>query len=130
MVLDTNIIISALLFGGNPRLILQLVITRRMQAITSPPLLAELLDVLSKKFSFSKRSLKLTERKIKQDFIIVYPSKQVEILKDNNPDNRVLETGLEGNCHYIITGDRELLELHTFKGIRIINAHQFFNMQN
>jgi len=130
VLIDTNIIVSALLFGGKPGEILKLVITKRIEAATSPPLLAELLDVLAKKFSFSKKTLKLTERKIKQSFTIVYPTKQINILKDNNPDNRVLEAALEGNCSYIITGDKELLELNTFKRIRIINAHQFLNIQD
>lgn len=130
VLIDTNIIISGLLFGGKPREILALVITRRIEAITSPPLLAELLDVLAKKFFFSKKTLKLTEQKIKQSFIMVHPRKQVEILKDNNPDNRVLEAALEGDCSYIVTGDRELLRLNTFNGIRIMNAHRFLDMQD
>ncbi len=128
VLIDTNVIISALLFGGKPREILKLAITKHIEAVTSPPLLAELLDVLSKKFSFPKETLKLTEHKIKQSFRMVHPIKQVDILNDNNPDNRVLEAALEGNCRYIITGDKELLALGSFEDVTILTANKFLNL--
>jgi len=126
IVLDTNIIISALLFGGKPREILKLVISKRLIAITSPPLLAELLDVLAKKFSFPKKALKLVEAKLKKSFKIVYPIKIINVL--HSPDDRVLEATVEGNCDYIITGEKELLELAIFQDMTIIDAYQFLNL--
>lgn len=128
VVLDTNIIISALLFGGKPRTMLKLVVTKRIIALSSPPLLAELLDVLAKKFSFPKKALKIVEQKIKKSFKIVHPAKAIHVL--NSPDDRVLEAALEGNYDYIITGDKELLELRSFHNIKVVNAHQFLNFFN
>lgn len=126
VVLDTNIIISALLFGGKPRTILKLVVTKRIIAATSPPLLAELLDVLAKKFSFPEKALKLVEQKIKKNFKIVHPAKAINVL--DSPDDRVLEAAFEGNCDYIITGDKELLELNPFNHIKILTADEFLNL--
>lgn len=126
VVLDTNVIISALLFGGKPRNILKLALTKQVLAVTSPPLLAELLDVLAKKFSFSKEAIKLIEQKIKKSFKVVHPTEVVNVL--HSPDDRVLEATLEGNCEYIITGDKELLGLRSFQNIKIITPEQFLKI--
>jgi len=53
IVLDTNILISAILFGGNPQKILSLIIDNKIQAFISPFIIFELKEVLRKKFNFS-----------------------------------------------------------------------------
>lgn len=55
VVLDTNILISAIIFGGKPNQVLLLVLKDKIQAITSPILLAELREVLNKKFPLSEK---------------------------------------------------------------------------
>ena len=87
--------------------------------VTSPFLLAELNEVLTKKFKFSRSKIRLIEAKIKKKFRVVNPGIIIDVL-GNNPDNHVLEAALTGNCQYIITGDREL-DLKSFKGIDIIH---------
>jgi len=123
-VLDTNILVSAIVFGGRPRTIFQSVIQNQITGVTSPFLLAELNEVLTKKFKFSRSKIRLIETKIKKKFRIINPGITIDIL-GNNPDNHVLETAIAGNCQYIITGDRELLDLKFFKGIVIITATEF-----
>lgn len=125
VVLDTNILVSALVFGGNPEEILKLALTKKISAVTSLFLLAELTEILSKKFSFDEKKTLLVVRKIKNTFQVVYPKKEITVLKDNNPDNRVLEAAFEGDCSHIITGDKELLALKKFKNIKILNAKDF-----
>lgn len=124
VVLDTNILVSAVVFGGNPEEILKLSLTKKISAITSLFILAELTEVLSKKFSFSEDKTLLVAQKIKNHFRTVYPKKEITILKDN-PDNRVLEAAIEGNCTRIVTGDKELLNLKKYKNINIITAAEF-----
>lgn len=123
-VLDTNVLVSSLIFGGKPQQAENLVLERKIVGITSPVLLAEFIDVLAKRFSFNEFRLKQTEKKIKKNFIIVKPKTTIKILKDNS-DNRVLEAAVEGGCRYIITGDKELLDLEFFKGIEIITPAKF-----
>lgn len=124
ILLDTNITVSALLFGGKPKEILNRVLKFEIEAITSSQLLSELIEVLIKKFNFSKEKVQLIEELIKKSFIMVYPSKELNIVQDKD-DNHVLEAALEGNCKLIITGDKELLELGYFQGIEIITPEQF-----
>ena len=124
VVLDTNILVSAIVFGGKPRQILSLVLEQKIQAIISPVLLTELVEILTKKFLMSSNDLRLIEKQIRDKFTIVQPKKIIKVLKDE-PDNRVLEAALTGNCQCIITGDRELLVLSVFKEIKIVTAGQF-----
>src|SRR5690348_14693110 len=104
VVLDTNILISAAGFGGKPRTILLMILDGDLQAITSPILIAELEDVVTKKFPHLSKDFERVIRQLKQKFIIVKPKKALHVVKDD-PDNRVLEAAMEGNCEYIITGD-------------------------
>lgn len=124
VVLDTNILVSSLIFGGKPQQTENLVLERKIVGITSLVLLAEFIDVLAKRFYFNEFRLRQTEKKIKKNFIIVKPRATIKVLKDNS-DNRVLEAAVEGDCRYIITGDKELLSLKSFKGIKIITPGQF-----
>ncbi len=124
ILLDTNVIISALVFGGKPRKILESVQRFKIEAVISPQLLSELSEVLTKKFGFNKEKIQLTEGLIKRCFKQIYPSQQFDVFKDKD-DNRVLEAAVEGKCNIIITGDKELLELAHFKDIEIMTPEEF-----
>lgn len=124
IVLDTNVLISSLIFGGKPRRIFQKVLNNKIKAITSQYLLTELYEILIKKFRYPPEKLKLLDIKLKKNFKIVYPAKTIKILKDK-PDNRVLEAAVEGKCQFIITGDKELLSLGIYKNIKIVNPNKF-----
>lgn len=127
VVLDTNIIISALVFGGKPEQIYNLVLEKQILVITSPILLAELTEILIKKFKFNAIKMKQLERIIKKHFKLVYPDKIINVVADED-DNRVLEAAIEGKCGYIVTGDKKLLDLGSFKKIEIITADQFLHL--
>lgn len=124
VVLDTNVLVSSLIFGGKPQQTENLILEKKMVGIISPVLLAEFTDVLAKRFSFNESRLRQAEKKIKKNFVIVKPRATIKILKDD-ADNRVLEAAVEGDCRFIITGDKELLDLKSFKGIKIITPSRF-----
>jgi len=124
---DTNILISAILFGGKPREILHLIHQRKIVGVSSPILLAELADVLSKKFKFEQKKIKFYLHKLNLILQIVHPQKEIHVLKDE-PDNRVLEAAIAGNCNYIITGDKELLKLKKYKQVKILKSEKFLRI--
>lgn len=122
--LDTNIIVSAIVFGGKARDILRLVLRKQIVAYISPVLIAELFEVLSKKFLFTKEMLHVTEKQIKRNFVIYQPTRRIVILKDE-PDNRLLELAIECGCPVIITGDKDLLKLGKYKKVSIYSIRQW-----
>ena len=125
--LDTNIIISAIGFGGLPRNILELILVDKIKAVTSNILLAELEDVITKKFPNLAFEFELLNKKIRKNFQIVKPKEHLKVVRDED-DNKVLEAAIEGKCQYIVTGDKDLLELDSFRGIKILTPEQFLKI--
>lgn len=123
--LDTNIIISAVGFGGIPRNILELVLEDKIKAVTTNILLAELEDVIAKKFP--NIAFELLNKRIRKRFQIVKPKKHLKVARDED-DNRVLEAAIEGKCQYIVTGDKDLLDIKTFQEVKIITAAKFLKI--
>src|SRR5579872_7363409 len=93
VLLDTNVLISALGFGGKPRQILLLVLEKKIKAVTSPILMAEFHEVINKKFPNLTIQLPLIETKLKKIFFIVHPKESLDIVRDKD-DNRVLEAAI------------------------------------
>lgn len=127
ILLDTNVIISALLFGGKPRTILQSVIKKKHIAVTSAILLSELSDVLRKKFAYSKQAVAAVDKQMRKQCALVLPRETIDVL-DDMPDNRVLEAAVEGECGRIITGDTDLLRLGRYRNIRILTPGEFLEV--
>ncbi len=127
VVLDTNILVSAIIWDGKPRQILKLALSKEIRVVISPFIMAELIDVLVKKFGFAPTKITVVEKKIKNIAAMVYPAKSIKILKDA-PDNRVLEAAIAGNCGFVITGDKELLKLGGFQNIKIVSANNFLEI--
>ncbi len=127
VVFDTNVLISAIGFGGKPRVLLLLALQKQILAFTSSILLAEFSEVVNKKFPRLISSLPRIEREIKRTFTIVSPKASISLVKDED-DNRVLEAAVEGKCQFIISGDRDLLDLGVFKRIRIVTSDQFLDL--
>ena len=127
VVLDTNTIISGIGFRGNPRKILDLALEGDVKPVISPILLAELEDVVTKKFPKLKGDLDLINKKIKKKFDIVKPAKSLDVVRDDD-DNRVLEAAVEGKCDYIVTGDRDLLDFKKYKKIKIVKPADFLKL--
>ncbi len=126
VILDTNILISGIGFGGKPREVLHLILDDKIEAITSPILLAELEDVINKKFPKLVYIFALIIKQIKDKFKIVNPQRSLLVSRDED-DNRVLEAAVEGKCSYIITGDKDLLDLKNFKNIKIVTSDTFLD---
>lgn len=124
VVVDTNILVSALINRGKPRkLVLKLL--EEHTVILSRQMLAELADVLTRdKFAVKTpqvdRFLAILVRKSK----IVTPSSRFKVISEDPDDDMVLNTAYAGKAEYIVTGDRHLLALKEFKRTKIVKVTQ------
>jgi uncharacterized protein len=125
VVADTNIYISAMMFGGLPGSLLDLGLLRAFTLITSPPLLDELEDKLRVKFGVSAADAAAIRAKLENAADVVNPDLTLDVVKDDPDDNRVLECAVAGRADYIVSGDRHLLQLKAHAGIAILTARQF-----
>jgi uncharacterized protein len=120
-VLDTNVLISAFVFpGGAPEDVYRRGLDGRITLITSPPLLSELGRVLTEKFAWEAGYVAEVLAQLVRVAVVVDPTEHVADITDDPPDNRVLEAAAEGQATVIISGDRHLLTLGTWRGIRIL----------
>ena len=124
IVLDTNILVSVIIFKGKPREIYDFALNEKYNAITSPNLLSELTGILSKRFLLSQAEINFIEHETREIFEVIHPKASINVVRDVD-DNRVLEAAVEGKCKYIITGDKDLLELKEFQKIKIVTAETF-----
>ena len=104
VVLDTNVVVSALLFGGIPATILRLVRDDECQAVTSPALLDELHRVLIVKFEYPTRVADATLKRWRAVNAVVTPPLELRIIAADPSDNRVLECALAGEADAIVSG--------------------------
>jgi putative PIN family toxin of toxin-antitoxin system len=128
VVLDTNVLVSALVGHGRSRRLL-IRLFEGHEIVSSKQMLAELGDVLSRrKFGFMRRQL--------NEFLLIMVKRSIvatiieipEIVAEDPDDNVVLATALEGEAEYIISGDKHLLRLREYRGIRIVSVREMLEI--
>lgn len=125
VVADTNVFLSALLFGGLPGEFLRLALTRKLALVTSAALLDELDEKLRGKFAISDHDARTIRAKLEANAELVNPDLQLHVVTDDPDDNRVLECAVAGKADYIVSGDRHLLRIGNYEGIAIASVRQF-----
>lgn len=131
VVLDTNVIISAILFGGKPKAVMALVISGTVSCSLSRPILDELTAVLQRpKFGLSGLACLQILEQLHGICHIVSPQIPLEVITEDPDDNRILECAVSANADFIITGDPHLLRLQSFEGIRIMRPAEFLQVQH
>ena len=126
IVLDTNVLISAILFGGKPRRVLDLVISGSVDCTLSTGILDELKDVLQRpRFGFSADVCFHIIEELHGACDIISPSVSVDVFRSDPDDNRILECAVEAQAHFIVSGDPHLLDLGKFEKIRILSPADY-----
>lgn len=122
---DSNIYISALLFGGPPDDILKLAEQGEIHLSISGAILDEVSRVLRDKFRLSPEELQMALTRIEGMTENVNSTQTVDVVKEDPTDNRILECAQAGKSEYLVTRDKHLLQLGTFQGTKIILAADF-----
>lgn len=127
IVLDTNVIVSALVFGGVPRIVLELADAGQCQFFYSEPIQTEVRRVLAEKFDWPSTMLDRVLPVIWSMGEQVVPRASVAIVAEDPDDDRILECALVANADFVVSGDHHLLQLRKFKSIQIVTPRQFLN---
>lgn len=124
-VLDTNVVVSALLWSGPPYRLLQAAVDGDLELFSSPVLLQELRDVLGRPH-LADRLLK--QRESLDDAVALYaamivlaePNEVPRSVPRDPDDDHVVALAVSSQAELIVSGDRHLHELGpTYRGIRI-----------
>ena len=131
VVLDTNVLISAILFGGKPGQILNEVIVGRIDCVLSLEILDELSAGLQRpKFGFTANQCLHVIEELHQVCEIIKPSSEISIQISESDDRIILECAIDADADYIITGDPDLTELHLFNQIQILTPADYLEKTN
>jgi putative PIN family toxin of toxin-antitoxin system len=125
--IDTNVLISSLIAsGGSADQVIQLIREGEVEMVLSNFILGELARVLIQKFELPTKAVENAVDRFRRLAIIVEPRNVVNVIKDKQDDNRILECAVAGRVDYLITGDKKhILPLASFQGIRIVSVAEF-----
>jgi putative PIN family toxin of toxin-antitoxin system len=126
IVCDTNVLVPGILFEGHPRRILTMASRGEVAISTSPDLLREVEDVLLRpKFGLRAEQVVGIIALFRDTFEIVQTSRRVRAVAADPSDNRVLEAAAAARADLIVSGDKHLLDLAAWDGIRILSPAEF-----
>lgn len=132
VVLDTNVVISAAIAtDGNPAMIFEMLILEEIKNFTTQEIIEEIREVLQRP--------KITKRLnlLEQEFIMntfeecsekIKPGVNFDQIKEDPDDNKFLDCAVSASADYIISGDTHLLNLQTFRGIKIVSPAEFIKI--
>lgn len=129
VVVDTNVLISALVGHGKPRSLVTKLLAERL-LVTSREMLAEFADVLSREKFGDLRSKQVSAflSILANKAIIVRVGLHLRIIAEDPEDDMVLSTAIGGKADYAVTGDKHLLNLRGFRGIKIVTAKDMLEL--
>lgn len=125
VVADTNVYISALNFAGIADEVLALGRAGVTEIFVSQPILDEIEGVLLRKFRWTAPRAREATRTICGFALLVNPNESVNVVREDEPDNRVLERAVAADAEAIVTGDRHLLKLGKFRHTMIVSPREF-----
>lgn len=133
-VLDTNTLVSAIINTDKSvsQEIYQNSKDKRFLLVISPSILAEMEDVIHRPrvMRFHKYSAQELQRIVKELTNVSYVvpgNTQVEIVRDPD-DNKIVSAAIEGQADYIISRDKDLLDLKQYQGIKIVSPEEFMKI--
>ena len=125
IVIDTNVVISGFFFGGSPGRVIDAIIHGSVDACASYEIVNEYRDIFDE---FLLRKQGHLEHGILDLFIskldVIEPSTVVELSRDPD-DDKFIECAVDAKALYIVSGDKDLLDLQQYDNVSIITATQF-----
>jgi putative PIN family toxin of toxin-antitoxin system len=127
VVADTNILVSALQFGGKPKQLLDLAADGHLDLAISEAIITETLRVLRDKFHRTPEWLAETQQQLLVVARLVEPTEHLAVVEADPTDDRILECAVAAVGEVIVSGDSHLLNLESFRGIPILRVAEFLS---
>jgi putative PIN family toxin of toxin-antitoxin system len=129
IVLDANIFISSFFWGGNPRFVLERVITGIDELFITKEILDEIESVLRRpKFHADKEKAAYFISSIEEIGNKIVPKSRIRNGSRDKTDNKYIECGITADVDYIISGDIHLLEIKEYGNIKIVTAKNYLEI--
>ena len=130
VVLDTNIFISAVFWEGKPYAIVKNAINQDIIVFISNYIIEEIRKVLVRDFNLEKQEIDDIVNAVLYFTHLIEPRGAVTFIKDDPKDDKILDCAIACNAEFIVSQDNHLLNLKTFRGIRIVSPEEFLKTLN
>ena len=125
IVIDTNVLISGVFFGGVPRKILSAVVSQKITACATAEIINEYEEIVQEMINRKQGHInRAILSPLIQAMEIIEPVTHIGICRDPD-DNKFLECAKDSHALYIVSGDKDLLVIEQFGNIQIVNAKDF-----
>lgn len=125
IVIDTNVVISGVFFGGYPRRVLDAVLDGKISASVTAEIAAEYVEIaqemIERKQGHFRRELFAV---LLSKMELIAPHSEVHLSRDPD-DDKFIACASDAKALYIVSGDKDLLVLKRYQGIEIITAKEF-----
>ncbi len=126
VVIDTNVFVSGIFWKGQSNKVLNHWKEGKITTIISTDILSEFIKVMSDfKIQLPEGMIKEWVNLILRNSILVEPKEKLAVVKDDPKDDMFIEAAVAGNVEYIISQNKHLLKLKSFKGIKIVKPEEF-----
>lgn len=125
--LDSNIYLSALVFGGKPMQLLEMAVDGELEVAISDPIIEEVRRNLQTTFGWSDEHVAEAIGTMAAFTRRAIPTEIIDAVPSDPDDNRVLECAVAAGSEIIVTGDSDLLRLGTYGSIRILKAAELLS---
>jgi len=125
IVIDTNVVASAVFFGGRPEELLRKVLAHEVIAVATEEIVTEYqktLDYLAAKYKGKK--VVLSAVPIISAMELIFSKTKVDVCRDPD-DNKFISCALDGQCYYVVSGDKDLLTIREFSNVQIVTVADF-----
>ncbi|MDP6559413.1 MAG: putative toxin-antitoxin system toxin component, PIN family [Candidatus Binatia bacterium] len=128
LVVDTNVYISVILFGGTCEAVLALARAGIVELFLCPAIKRELRSVLGHAFGRAETQVREAFAEVNAITSIVRPSPTLSEVLTHDQDHRILECALTAKADFLVTEDKKHLQpLKTFHGVRIVSPRECLN---
>jgi uncharacterized protein len=129
IVLDTNVVVSALVWGGLPYKLIEMAAAGDVELCTSPALLTELRDVLGRehlasRLATQRASVEVAVGLYAELAISVSPLATPRVVPGDADDDQVVAAAVASGADLLVTGDRPLLAVGAFQRVRIVGVSE------
>ncbi len=125
IVVDTNVLISGIFFGGFPKKILSASVEGKIRACASMEILNEYQEIVQEMVQRKQGHIDISIlNPLIQSMEIIEPVSQIEICRDPD-DDKFINCARDAHAMYIVSGDKDLLVIQQFENISIVTAKDF-----
>ena len=131
VVVDTNLVVSALLSEeGSPAIVFELILLELIENYTSKEIIEEIKEV------FKREKIRSRVKPEQIDFIInnfetysrrVDPEISLNVVKEDPDDDKFFEVAVTANANYIISGNKHVQAIKSFKDVKVMSPKEFLN---